>query len=69
MYKIVLVGDVVVGKFSFIMRLCKGKFVFNFSLILGICVFFLKWKNVEYKNIYIYLIYVFELIKVFLYEL
>lgn len=63
-----LVGDVVVGKFSFIMRLCKGKFVFNFSLILGICVI-LKWKNVEYKNIYIYLIYVFELIKIFLFEL
>lgn len=35
MYKIVLAGDAAVGKSSFIMRLCKGKFVPNLSSTLG----------------------------------
>lgn len=37
MYKIVLAGDAAVGKSSFIMRLCKGKFVPNLSSTLGTC--------------------------------
>ncbi|KAK6184047.1 hypothetical protein SNE40_002224 [Patella caerulea] len=36
MYKIVLAGDAAVGKSSFIMRLCKGKFVNNLSSTLGV---------------------------------
>ncbi|XP_062573203.1 ras and EF-hand domain-containing protein homolog isoform X2 [Saccostrea cucullata] len=36
MYKIVLAGDAAVGKSSFIMRLCKGKFVPNLSSTLGV---------------------------------
>lgn len=35
MYKIVLAGDAAVGKSSFIMRLCKGKFMSNLSSTLG----------------------------------
>ncbi|XP_012934807.2 ras and EF-hand domain-containing protein [Aplysia californica] len=36
MYKIVLAGDAAVGKSSFIVRLCKGKFVPNLSSTLGV---------------------------------
>ncbi|XP_046373464.2 ras and EF-hand domain-containing protein homolog isoform X3 [Haliotis rufescens] len=36
MYKVVLAGDAAVGKSSFIMRLCKGKFVNNLSSTLGV---------------------------------
>ncbi|GAB1598925.1 ras and EF-hand domain-containing protein homolog [Argonauta hians] len=36
MYKVVLAGDAAVGKTSFIMRLCKGKFVTNLSSTLGV---------------------------------
>lgn len=36
MYKIVLAGDAATGKSSFIMRLCKGKFVSNLSSTLGV---------------------------------
>ncbi|XP_064599676.1 ras and EF-hand domain-containing protein homolog [Liolophura sinensis] len=36
MYKVVLAGDAAVGKSSFIMRLCKGKFVNNISSTLGV---------------------------------
>ncbi|CAG5134148.1 unnamed protein product [Candidula unifasciata] len=36
MYKIVLAGDAAVGKSSFIVRLCKGKFVSNLSSTLGV---------------------------------
>ncbi|KAK3101207.1 hypothetical protein FSP39_001755 [Pinctada imbricata] len=36
MYKVVLAGDAAVGKSSFIMRLCKGKFVQNLSSTLGV---------------------------------
>ena len=35
MYKVVLAGDAAVGKSSFIMRLCKDKFVSNLSSTLG----------------------------------
>lgn len=36
MYKVVLAGDAAVGKSSFIMRLCKGKFVANLNSTLGV---------------------------------
>ncbi|XP_074660668.1 ras and EF-hand domain-containing protein homolog isoform X2 [Tubulanus polymorphus] len=36
MYKVVLCGDAAVGKSSFIMRLCKGKFVNNLNSTLGV---------------------------------
>ncbi|XP_076471310.1 ras and EF-hand domain-containing protein homolog isoform X8 [Babylonia areolata] len=36
MYKVVLAGDAAVGKSSFIVRLCKGKFVPNLSSTLGV---------------------------------
>ncbi|ELT94782.1 hypothetical protein CAPTEDRAFT_160577 [Capitella teleta] len=36
MYKIVLAGDAAVGKSSFIMRLCKNKFVNNLNSTLGV---------------------------------
>ena len=35
MYKVVLAGDAAVGKSSFIMRLCKNKFVNNLNSTLG----------------------------------
>ena len=35
MYKIVLAGDAAVGKSSFIMRLCKGRFLSNLTSTLG----------------------------------
>ena len=34
-FKVVLAGDAAVGKSSFILRLCKGKFVSNMSSTLG----------------------------------
>jgi len=34
-FKIVLAGDAAVGKSSFIMRLCKNKFVTNLNSTLG----------------------------------
>ncbi|XP_070199078.1 ras and EF-hand domain-containing protein homolog isoform X6 [Littorina saxatilis] len=36
MYKVVLAGDAAVGKSTFIVRLCKGKFVPNLSSTLGV---------------------------------
>ena len=36
MYKVVLAGDAAVGKSSFIMRLCKNKFVSNLHSTLGV---------------------------------
>ncbi|CAD5124998.1 DgyrCDS13238 [Dimorphilus gyrociliatus] len=36
MYRIILAGDAAVGKSSFIMRLCKNKFVNNLSSTLGV---------------------------------
>ena len=35
MYKVVLAGDCAVGKSSFIMRLCKGKFMASLNSTLG----------------------------------
>ena len=35
-YKVVLAGDAAVGKSSFIMRLCKNKFVNNLNSTLGV---------------------------------
>lgn len=36
MYKVVLAGDAAVGKSSFIMRLCKNKFITNLNSTLGV---------------------------------
>lgn len=46
MYKVVLAGDAAVGKSSFIMRLCKGKFVNNLSSTLG------KYKHANISKYY-----------------
>ena len=45
MYKVVLAGDAAVGKSSFIMRLCKNKFVPNLNSTLG-----KNCKNLDLKN-------------------
>ncbi|CAH1787215.1 unnamed protein product [Owenia fusiformis] len=50
MYKVVLAGDAAVGKSSFIMRLCKGKFVPNLNSTLGVD-FQTKTLNVDGKLI------------------
>ena len=36
MYKVVLCGDAAVGKSSFILRLCKNKFIRNLHSTLGV---------------------------------
>ncbi|XP_064635542.1 ras and EF-hand domain-containing protein homolog isoform X2 [Lineus longissimus] len=47
MYKVVLAGDAAVGKSSFIMRLCKGKFVNNLNSTLGVD---FQTKTIEIDN-------------------
>lgn len=58
MYKIVLAGDAAVGKSSFIVRLCKGKFVPNLSSTLGQFLVFNIFKKLCYllcgNDIYIW---------------
>ena len=45
-FKIVLAGDAAVGKSSFIMRLCKNKFVTNLNSTLGKCFYLVSFASV-----------------------